>query len=186
MNLARLYSQLIGICEERNGKPKSKYARKSGYEIHHIIAQNMGGSDHPNNLVLLTPKEHYLAHHILARLYGGGLSFAFWRMTNGKKGRTGLNQPATARQYATAKALISRQMTGIGHPTGPRRKPRSEAHKAALSAACKGKRKRHGRGMTEAHKEAIRQALLGKKHSPERIANMKAAKLAKKHTLNGE
>lgn len=186
MLLIHVYSNLIGACEARNGKPKSKYARKSGYEIHHIIPLSIGGVDESFNLVYLTPKEHYLAHHILARIYGGGLSFAFWRMTNGKKGRTGFNQPATARQYATAKALISRQLTGIAHPTGKRRKPMSDAHKAALSAACKGKKKRKGCGMTEAHKEAIRKALTGKPLTEERKAKISAAKLAKNRAVKQE
>jgi len=36
-----------------------------GYEIHHIIPKSLGGSDNKENLVLLTAREHYIAHWLL-------------------------------------------------------------------------------------------------------------------------
>lgn len=41
-----------------------------GYsEAHHIIPKCMGGSDEQENLVKLTPEEHYLAHQLLAKIH---------------------------------------------------------------------------------------------------------------------
>lgn len=40
-----------------------------GYtEEHHIIPRSFGGSDNKSNLVLLTAREHYLAHYLLMKM----------------------------------------------------------------------------------------------------------------------
>lgn len=36
-------------------------------ETHHILPKSMGGKDSPENLIDLTPREHYIAHLLLAR-----------------------------------------------------------------------------------------------------------------------
>ena len=35
------------------------------YELHHILPRSLGGTDDDNNLVLLTLREHYIAHYLL-------------------------------------------------------------------------------------------------------------------------
>lgn len=40
------------------------------YEKHHIIPRCIGGSDNELNLVLLTAREHFLAHYLLCKIYG--------------------------------------------------------------------------------------------------------------------
>lgn len=114
MLLIHLYSNLIGTCEERNGKPFYPFSnkrknKKDGYEIHHIIPRSMGGSDHQNNLIYLTPREHYTAHHILARLYGGSLASAFWYMSTIRNH----DNKITCRQYATAKSLLNEVLQAV-------------------------------------------------------------------------
>ncbi len=39
------------------------------YDRHHIIPRGLGGPDNVTNLIYLTPKEHMLAHHLLAKAY---------------------------------------------------------------------------------------------------------------------
>ena len=40
-----------------------------GYsEIHHIIPKSLGGSNRKENLVKLTPKEHFICHRLLPKL----------------------------------------------------------------------------------------------------------------------
>jgi hypothetical protein len=46
-------------------------------EEHHIIPRCMGGSDAADNLVKLTPEEHYVAHQLLVKIYPGNRSIAF-------------------------------------------------------------------------------------------------------------
>jgi len=61
MNYQRIYRQLIEHAMTR------KY---SGFtETHHVIPRCMSGTDDPENLVELTPEEHYLAHQLLVKIY---------------------------------------------------------------------------------------------------------------------
>jgi hypothetical protein len=58
---------------EQNYKDYISYVktliRKKGdgtyYELHHIIPRSLGGSNEQENLVLLTAREHFLAHYLL-------------------------------------------------------------------------------------------------------------------------
>ncbi len=55
-----------------------------GYtERHHIVPRCIGGSNDPDNLVVLTPEEHYVAHQLLVKMYPGhsGLVYAAVMMT---------------------------------------------------------------------------------------------------------
>lgn len=45
-------------------------------EMHHIVPRCMGGGDGYDNLVALTPEEHYLAHQLLVKMYPGNLKLA--------------------------------------------------------------------------------------------------------------
>lgn len=47
-------------------------------ETHHIIPRCLGGTDDSENLVDLTPREHYIAHILLAKIHGGVL----WHAVN--------------------------------------------------------------------------------------------------------
>ena len=38
-------------------------------EMHHIIPKCMGGDDSNTNLVRLTAKEHFVAHHLLYKVH---------------------------------------------------------------------------------------------------------------------
>lgn len=61
MNYKQIYINLINRAKNR---------LIEGYtESHHIIPRCMGGTDHPSNLVNLTPEEHYTAHLLLVKIY---------------------------------------------------------------------------------------------------------------------
>jgi hypothetical protein len=49
---------------------KARHREMSGYiEKHHVIPRCMGGQDNNENLVKLTPEEHYVAHQMLLKMY---------------------------------------------------------------------------------------------------------------------
>lgn len=49
---------------------RGKARTLSGYvERHHIVPKCLGGQDCPENLVELTPEEHYVAHQLLVKIY---------------------------------------------------------------------------------------------------------------------
>jgi hypothetical protein len=65
MNYKRIYADFIRDRWEKQGKLR-------GYsERHHIVPRAMGGSDEVGNLVRLTPEDHFFAHLLLAKAYGG-------------------------------------------------------------------------------------------------------------------
>lgn len=66
----RVYEALI---DKRRKFPLDK--RNGCYEEHHVIPHCMGGKDEKSNLVVLTPREHYVAHLLLCRVYAGSIYF---------------------------------------------------------------------------------------------------------------
>lgn len=53
-------------------------------ECHHIIPKSLGGGEEPENKVYLTPKEHFVCHHLLLKMLEGKLKqkmcYAFYNM----------------------------------------------------------------------------------------------------------
>jgi len=75
MDYSKHYNQLIS---------RSRYRVLEAYtETHHIVPRCMGGSDDTDNLVELTPEEHYIAHQLLTKMYpkNGALAMAAMMMT---------------------------------------------------------------------------------------------------------
>ena len=65
MNYLKIYTNLIEINKQKlRDKSGGKY-----YEEHHINPKCLGGNDNKTNLVLLTAREHFLAHWLLVKLY---------------------------------------------------------------------------------------------------------------------
>lgn len=67
MDYDKLYNNLI--ITAKNRPLDSGY-----YEEHHIIPKCMGGSNDTDNLVLLSAREHFIAHQILIKIYPGNQS----------------------------------------------------------------------------------------------------------------
>jgi hypothetical protein len=61
MNYQQIYDSLI---ERGQNRTLEDYT-----ENHHIIPRCMGGSNDKENLVKLTPEEHYVAHQLLVKIY---------------------------------------------------------------------------------------------------------------------
>lgn len=78
MNLYKIYHDICNRGHERGTKIKK------GFELHHILPKSMNGTNDPSNLALLTPKEHYVVHHCLAKTGNKKMIFAFWRMVQSK------------------------------------------------------------------------------------------------------
>jgi hypothetical protein len=61
MNYEKHYSLLI---ERAKTRTIEEYTEK-----HHIVPKCVGGNDEKENLVALTPEEHFLAHQLLVKIY---------------------------------------------------------------------------------------------------------------------
>mgnify|MGYP002507823839 CR=1 FL=1 len=86
-------SRYIRFISTRNPPDKLK-GRAKGYERHHILPRSLGGLDVAENLIKLTPREHFIAHILLWKAYGEKMTKALWYMSN----RDGYKS-LTSRQY---------------------------------------------------------------------------------------
>jgi len=72
MNYTKIYNDLISSRKKLNRSKEQDY-----FELHHIIPRSLGGSNEETNLVLLTAKEHWVAHCLLAKMF---LDINFYKM----------------------------------------------------------------------------------------------------------
>jgi hypothetical protein len=65
MDYKRIYEKIVQKAKIENRiKSQSLY-----YESHHILPKCLGGSNNKENLILLTPKEHFICHLLLMKIY---------------------------------------------------------------------------------------------------------------------
>jgi len=123
------------------------------FEQHHIIPKSIGGSNSPNNLVNLLPKEHFICHLLLTKMVDGinrrKMWYASYMMIVGIK-RVKRYKP-TARSYQIVrnnlvKASKERPGTNLG-------KIMSEEQKRKISNSLKGK---NTQPKSEEHKQKMR------------------------------
>ena len=158
------------------------------YEQHHIIPKSCGGSNDISNLVLLTPKEHYICHRLLpkmvkSKLHYEKMIYALWALINGN-GRSERYSPS-GKIYQKIKEehsiIRSDRMKGSGnHFFG---KTHSEEFKTWFSENNPAKREEvkakmrgprpdykphnHYSGWSNEVKQKLRESNLGKTHSEE-------------------
>jgi hypothetical protein len=136
-----------------------------GYtEKHHIIPKSCGGSNLKENLVKLTPKEHFICHLLLIRMTEGQfrykMAYALNRMltTNGKQDR----YIPTSRKFKKIRLQISNSLKGHSSPMKGR--SHSEESKKKMSEIRKGRPSAlKGRPKSEETKKKISEARTGYK-----------------------
>lgn len=92
----------------------------TGYtERHHILPRSLGGGDDAENLVRLTPEDHFFAHLLLAKVFGGKMSAALFCMMQITGNHWGRRLQSRGR-YALAKRLsipaLSERWSGENNP----------------------------------------------------------------------
>lgn len=65
---------------------KQEAARRSYFERHHIVPRSLGGLDNDENIIDLTPEDHFFAHLLLARIHGGYMWSALFLMSGDRWG----------------------------------------------------------------------------------------------------
>lgn len=145
--------------------------KKNGvyFEGHHIIPKSKGGNGNSNrpknnvNIVLLTPREHFLAHWILWRIYRDRpTALAFHKMLSINKYQ---NRITSSKGYEEARKAL--RMTNIGNQYGKGQiKIISEEQKMKQSLKMKGryvgdKNPFYNKTHTEESKEKIRKSREG-------------------------
>lgn len=91
--------------------------KKKGHESHHIVPKSIAGSNDKANLVLLTFREHFLAHWLLTKMTEGA---AKRKMNYGL--RKMMNSPEHSPRILTSWQYARSRVAGIEALRGPRGK----------------------------------------------------------------
>lgn len=152
MNYLKHYIKLIRNAERRL-KPAGRL------EKHHTFPKSLFGDN--KRLVSLTPKEHYVAHALLEKIYmkryGLGndkthkMTRAFYMMNN-------MSGVKSSRLYESNRKRYLEAITGIPRTEEVKqkiRKPKKAGHGEAVSRSKKGMEfsEQHRRSLSEAHKK---------------------------------
>jgi hypothetical protein len=179
MDYQRIYNQLI---EKARSENRAKVKDGIYYERHHIIPKCIGGEGktyqwktHPN-IILLTSREHFVAHQLLCLIYPNepSLKFALWAMCNQKL--SGRIYRVSSRVYEVARLGYISIVEGV---------TKSPQHRQALSLAKKG----IPRGpMTDEHLANLKKAITGLSKSDSHKKNLSIALSVPRYqyTLEGQ
>lgn len=149
-------------------KAKARVKCVEFMENHHIIPKSLGGSNLKENIVSLTPKEHYICHLLLPKMVDGSnrrkMWYAHFMMMRGTKRykpcsrmyeyarqnmiRANKERPGpNLGKKLSAETRQKQSDATKGIPRGPHseehknklKKPKTEEHKKKISEARKGK-----------------------------------------------
>ena len=170
MNYTRIHNEIIEFA-------KARTMHLDHVEKHHILPVSLGGDNSPANLVLLTPREHFLIHKLLIKLNTGisrrKMVNAFCYMAFTKHNRC-LKRPISSRDYQYARRICK-----DGMYTKERNAKISKSRKALFDAGFTSvrseetktkhrntlaKKKEQGIEMSELQKNAISKGLIGNRN----------------------
>lgn len=161
MDYQKIYNNLIE--SRKNRTPEIGVY----YEKHHIILKSMGGTNKKENLVLLTAREHFLAHWILWRIHRNSqTAYSFYILSNKTKNHSSrIFAEAKEARAENSKPLseehkkkVSEALKGYKH---------SDETKKNMSISSKGNKKRLGSILSDETKDKIRLGNIGKIRSEE-------------------
>lgn len=159
MNYQYVYNLLVQKAKNREEVPHIK-------ERHHILPKSMGGTNKKENIVFFTPKEHYVAHHLLWKIYRNReMHYAFWLMVTkcSKDGRR--NYTVNSRTYTLAKEQHRIEVSKVHTGKIVSEETRKKSSKSLMGKLCWAK------GLTGIHSKEglgnIRKSSIGRKDSLE-------------------
>jgi len=156
----------------RNITENAKHRIIDSYtEKHHIIPKSLGGTDNNDNLVDLTPREHFICHWLLTKTTSGEdyvkMIFALRMMKAENTNQKRYNTKITSRVYANLKEeyskISSKMVSGKNNPMYGNKFHRSEDGKRGQREGVLGEK--NGSKQYEARKK-ISESKLGKKRQP--------------------
>ena len=190
MNYLKVYCNLIRKAENRT--PPEGYTEK-----HHTFPKSIYGKN--NRLVVLTAREHYIAHALLERIYIKRCGIKDKKTTKmihahilmKSKGRyynSHLYEGARIRMSEEKKGKKPYVMTKeTKNKMSEYSKNRSEEHKKKLSEALKGKiPHNYGKKHTEESKLKMSESKKGKTHTEETKKKWSEARKGEKHPGYGK
>ena len=169
MNYQKHYDNLM-----KTRKAYCSFGNLEYWEKHHIVPKCMNGSNDESNLVLLTAREHYIAHVLLTKIFDSDTKYKM-KLAMGQFTRSSGNQDRilNSRQFELCKKLVSES---IKYLHSGKSKPKTPEHRRKISQALAGRKGisrpntnkgKPGLPHTEETKKLLRDINLGKKRSTE-------------------
>ncbi len=171
-----------------------KTSKAPGDERHHIVPRSLDGSDDLSNIAFISPREHFICHWLLTKIYPTGEEH--WKMINAFRMMRAENPnqqrystKITSRVYENLKkeysALQSTRVSGENNPMHGDKFYRSEEGKQRQKNAITGEN--NGAKQYSA-RQKIAASKLGSKRAPftdEWRANLSASKQGKNNPRYG-
>lgn len=107
MNYTKIYNNLVEINRTKN---RSKF-NDVYYEEHHILPVSWGGTDEAFNMVLLTGKEHWVAHLLLSKIATGQNAYKAHQAVVNMGRVISEGKRKTSRLYAIARKHIAEEVS---------------------------------------------------------------------------
>lgn len=189
MNYQRIYNQIIDRAQSED--------RQKGcgiyFEKHHIIPKCLGGVNNKSNLILLTAKEHFVAHKLLCEIYPTEtkLHYAIWRMMNPQSLKHTRTYNISSTEYSRRKKIQQEYIRNLGLQNKGKTVTHSEETKKKISELGKG-RVPWNKGkvglkkgpMSDTHKANISKSLKGKKKPARTEEHSRKILLSRKKLLD--
>lgn len=166
MNYSAIYESLVTSA-------KSQLRKKGAgnyFESHHVLPRSMGGDNKKSNIVFLTPKEHFVAHHLLCKMHQTkSMKIAFWMMCHTSKIGTQRDVRITSSVYEKSRADFAILASSIFSKANKGRKL-SQDHIEKITANRSDKFTTKGFRHSAESKKKIAAAGVGRKRTKESIA----------------
>ena len=181
MDYLRIYNQLIERSKNRN--------LESYTEVHHIIPRCLNGDDSKENLVTLTPREHFIAHLLLCKIYPEhkGLRMALWMMSNVKDKNQKRYTP-NSRLYEMIRLEYRETISGENHPSFGNSHSNETREKMSIKAKERigHKNNFYNKTHSDETREKIRKSVAGSTHSEEIKKKMSESRKGKVSNRKGK
>jgi len=189
MNYKKIYMQLIDSSKNNDS---SLYLEK-----HHIVPKCLGGKDINKNISYLTPKQHFIAHALLTKIFKDDyrILLAFYAMKAKSKFHgeryfnSKLYNSCREKLYGSNGILIGINSPWFGRKhTEESKKRMSDIAKLRCANPTEKKRlKDLANNRTKEHAEKIQKSLIGRKVSEQTIEKMRNSHIGKQTgSLNGK
>lgn len=177
---SKTYYSLIEKVKQRGWK------KAKGRERHHIIPQSLGGTNEKDNLVYITPREHFICHWLLIKMTEGDergkMLYALQGMKAENKFQNRYHTKITARVYEKYRLEHAENHSKVmkGRPAHNKGRKMSEEQKQLLREKA---RENHASGKiysAESQKKRVAK-VLGQKRSDEtrRLMSLKSKGIPK-------
>lgn len=168
MNYQKAYNQLI---ESARTKTMTSYS-----ERHHIIPRCLGGNNTKSNLVLLSAREHFVAHWLLTKIYPNhpGVNLSLHAMKASSRFHERYETKVTSKVFARVKDRLYGE-NGLMKNSPHYGKKHTELSKKKMSTI-------RSKYLQEHPEEMERVRNLSINRTPEHAAKIKAANIGQKRT----